>query len=104
MVFILVRPWLDLRRSRLSLAQTFRFLSAPDVEYMDYPVTHWKGKNSALFESIDCVAQNNVLTNVIGAGFGLYASLRPVVLHNTMWNVAQQMQTPILVNGVQVRL
>ena len=72
---------------------SFGFYTEP--EYMD-------GLNNSLYyENIDSVARNNIILNIRGAGIGLYSSLRPVVYHNTIWGAAQQMQTPLLINGVQ---
>ena len=58
-------------------------------------------RNPLYYENIDSVARNNLIVNTFGAGIGLYAALRPVVYHNTIWGAAQQMQAPLLVNGLQ---
>jgi parallel beta-helix repeat protein len=60
--------------------------------------TEWykTASNPALYDSIDNVARNNIVVNAAMAGIGVYGSLRPQVLNNTLVNCASAAQTPIL--------
>ena len=57
--------------------------------------------NRRWFESIGARTVNNIISNTLGAGIGLYAAKDAVVAHNTIYAAAQTMQTPVLINGVQ---
>lgn len=57
--------------------------------------------NPLRYQCLDCRAENNVIVETGGAAIGMYAALRPVVAHNTLWAAAMRMQTPLLLAPVQ---
>lgn len=64
-----------------------------DWQYFDSIV------NPLRYESIDCIARNNIITNAGGAGIHCEAALRPKACNNTMVNVANTMRGAIQILG-----
>ncbi|MFN4260141.1 MAG: Calx-beta domain-containing protein [Gemmataceae bacterium] len=65
-----------------------------DLEWFDVET------NPMLYESIDAVIRNNIIRNTAGAGIGVYASLRPQIAHNTLIDVAQNIQAGVLIDKI----
>lgn len=55
--------------------------------------------NPQRYESIDCIARNNIITNCNGAGIQFEASLRPQAYNNTLVNVARTSRGAIQILG-----
>lgn len=63
--------------------------------------THGVGLNPSLYESINCVTRNNIISNVTSGGITMYAALNPTVIYNTVYGVASVLQSPTLFSAVQ---
>eukprot|EP00698_Gefionella_okellyi_P025556 TRINITY_DN9407_c0_g1_i1.p1 TRINITY_DN9407_c0_g1~~TRINITY_DN9407_c0_g1_i1.p1 ORF type:complete len:3269 (-),score=859.42 TRINITY_DN9407_c0_g1_i1:37-8790(-) len=63
-----------------------------EAEYMDTKA------NPELFQARDTMVRNNVIKTAGGAGIGIYSALNPVVIHNTVMDVAETMQAAVLYN------